>query len=252
MEVFVITTFFVGFGLLACWEHGAPARPFPARPFWRLRGLVFLAVSYGVSLAVPLAVDEHLAAHRLFDATALGHAGGAVVGILLVDLGQYLWHRTIHRVTPLWRLHQLHHSAERIDIYSSMMFHPFDVAGFTLTSSFALAFVVGLTPQATLIAAGFMGLLSIWQHANVKTPHWLGYFLHRPESHTRHHERGVHGYNYGGLALFDILFGTFDNPRDWEGAVGFYEGASSRVGEMLLGLDVSEPMPPDTVRPAVV
>jgi sterol desaturase/sphingolipid hydroxylase (fatty acid hydroxylase superfamily) len=247
LEMLVMASFFVGFGLLALWEGLAPARRFPTMRCWRLRGLAFLAVSYGVSLVVPLAVDEHLVAHRLFDATALGHAGGAAVGILLIDLGQYLWHRTIHRVPLLWRLHQLHHSAERIDIYSSMMFHPLDIAGFTLMSTFALAYCVGLTSQAALIAAGFMGLLSIWQHANVRTPHWLGYVVHRPESHTAHHRRGVHGFNYGGLALFDLLFGTFDNPRDFEGEVGFYEGASSRVGEMLLGMEVSEPA--DTARP---
>lgn len=38
-----------------------------------------------------------------------------------------------------------------------------------------------------------------------------------------------------------MLFGTFRNPKTMNEEAGFYDGASSRVGEMLLGRDVSEP-----------
>ena len=51
----------------------------------------------------------------------------------------------------------------------------------------------------------------------------------------------MHAYNYSDLPLWDIVFGTFRNPERWEGEVGFYNGASSRIGEMLLWQDVSEP-----------
>ena len=38
--------------------------------------------------------------------------------------------------------------------------------------------------------------------ANVRTPQWLGYLVQRPESHSVHHQRGVHAYNYSDLPLF--------------------------------------------------
>ena len=57
----------------------------------------------------------------------------------------------------------------------------------------------------------------------------------RPESHNLHHERGVHARNYGDLPLFDMIFGTFANPRAADNQVGFYDGGSARVREMLLG-----------------
>jgi hypothetical protein len=43
------------------------------------------------------------------------------------------------------------------------------------------------------------------------------------------------------MPLFDLLFGTFYNPRDFAGETGFYNGASRRVGEMLGFRDVSKP-----------
>jgi sterol desaturase/sphingolipid hydroxylase (fatty acid hydroxylase superfamily) len=56
-----------------------------------------------------------------------------------------------------------------------------------------------------------------------------------------HHERGVHAYNYSDLPLWDIVFGTFRNPGAWEAETGFYNGASSRIADMLIGRDVSQP-----------
>jgi sterol desaturase/sphingolipid hydroxylase (fatty acid hydroxylase superfamily) len=81
--------------------------------------------------------------------------------------------------------------------------------------------------------------ISLFQHANVRTPVWLGYIIQRPESHSVHHARGSHAYNYAGLPLWDLVFGTFRNPREFEAEAGFYNGASRRIGAMLAGLDVA-------------
>jgi hypothetical protein len=52
-----------------------------------------------------------------------------------------------------------------------------------------------------------------------------------------HHQTNVHAYNYGNLAIWDIVFGTFKNPESFEGRVGFAEKAS--FAKMLIGRDVS-------------
>jgi hypothetical protein len=80
---------------------------------------------------------------------------------------------------------------------------------------------------------------AMFQHANLNTPAWMGYFIQRPESHGIHHERGIHRYNYSDLPLWDIVFGTFRNPKTFAGEVGFEWGSSRRVGALLLGRDVS-------------
>ena len=59
----------------------------------------------------------------------------------------------------------------------------------------------------------------------------------RPESHSVHHQRDVHAYNYGDIPLFDILFGTFRNPQEFTGEVGFFDGSSRKIGPMLIGME---------------
>jgi sterol desaturase/sphingolipid hydroxylase (fatty acid hydroxylase superfamily) len=101
--------------------------------------------------------------------------------------------------------------------------------------------VIGITPEAATMVLYATTFLSVFQHANVRTPRWLGYFVQRPESHSRHHERGVHAGNYSDLPIFDIVFGTFHNPRGFAPEAGFYDGASERIVDMLACRDVSMP-----------
>jgi sterol desaturase/sphingolipid hydroxylase (fatty acid hydroxylase superfamily) len=77
-------------------------------------------------------------------------------------------------------------------------------------------------------------------HLNVRTPQWVGWFIQRPEAHAVHHGRGIHAYNYGNFPLWDILFGTFRNPTKFHEPAGFWDGASAKVGAMLIGRDVGE------------
>jgi sterol desaturase/sphingolipid hydroxylase (fatty acid hydroxylase superfamily) len=220
----------------------APARAFPEIRFWRLRGLLGFVVFLGVATFGPLLWDEALGQYRLVDATSLGPWWGAVVGILALQLVVYWWHRALHRVPFLWRhFHQLHHSAERVDVFGGYWFHPFDMVGFTLAGSFALVFLVGVSPEAALIANTFVGFCAAFQHANLRTPRWLGFLIQRPENHAVHHERDVHAFNYGDIPLWDMVFGTFRNPKAWNGRAGFWNGASNRIGALLVGRDVSAP-----------
>jgi len=73
----------------------------------------------------------------------------------------------------------------------------------------------------------------------VPTPYWLGFVIQRPESHCVHHQEGLPYYNFGDLPLWDMLFGTFRNPREWNLRCGFAE-KEARLGEMLLGIDVNQ------------
>jgi sterol desaturase/sphingolipid hydroxylase (fatty acid hydroxylase superfamily) len=84
---------------------------------------------------------------------------------------------------------------------------------------------------------------SLFQHANLRTPRWLGYLIQRPESHGIHHQRGIHAFNYGDLPIWDMVFGTFRNPPTWHGVGGYADGDSARLAPMLLGRDISTPPP---------
>jgi sterol desaturase/sphingolipid hydroxylase (fatty acid hydroxylase superfamily) len=219
-----------------------PARQQPRVRGWHLKGAVFLVLGLGLNTLFPMIWDAWLGTHRLIDATSLGTWTGAIYALLVLELGVYAWHRALHRFPLLWRtFHQMHHSAERVDTAGALYFHPFDMAGFAFVYSFMLIVVAGVTPEAALIANLTATFLAFFQHANISTPVWLGYFVQRPEAHSAHHERGVHAYNYSDLPVWDILFGTFKNPAKFEGENGFYDGASARIPEMLAFIDVSEP-----------
>jgi len=215
-------------------------RQFPSSRLWKIRGVVSLLVYFLVATYSPLLWDSWLGQYRLLDLTGWSFWPAAIVGFLLLELGIYAWHRTMHQTDFLWNwLHQTHHSAERVDIWGAFYFHPLDMLAFTFVGSFALVLVVGINPEPAILVNMFAGFLGMFQHANIRTPRWLGYLIIRPECHSLHHERNVHGYNYSDLPLWDIIFGTFNNPKVWEGQAGFYDGASEELGKLLLGRNIS-------------
>lgn len=233
---------FALYAALIAWEALAPARPLPRVQGWRMRGLAAFAGYFFLSSYLPLLWTEHLARLQLFDLTSLGTWGGAIIGLLVYEGGVYAWHRGMHSSNLLWRVfHQMHHSAERLDTYGAFWFSPADMVGWTVLSSLCLTLLVGLTPEASTVVLLATTLLAIFQHSNIRTPRWLGYIVQRPESHSRHHARGVHTGNFSDLPIFDLLFGTFHNPREFVAEAGFYHGASRRVAEMLCFRDVSRP-----------
>lgn len=234
---------YIALGLLAVFcalDALAPARLFPRIRSWRLRALGVTLLYFGVATFAPLLWDGALGANTLFDATALPLWAQILGGFLLLELGIYGWHRTMHNARPLWRwFHQMHHSAERVDVWGAFYFSPLDMIGFTLLASLILVGGFGISAEAAIVINVFVTFINMFQHANIRTPRWLGYFIIRPESHAAHHERGVHAFNYCDLPLIDMVFGTFKNPVRWEGKAGFWDGASARVGPMLLGRDIA-------------
>lgn len=235
-----IAVFVLYFALLL-WEAAAPARPLPRVRGWRLRGGAAFVVYFFVSSYLPLLIGDWFAGVRLVDASALGTLGGALLSLLGYEAIGYAWHRAMHGSDVLFRaVHQMHHSAERLDVSGAFWFSPLDMIGWTVVSTVALA-LVGLTPAATTLFVLTGTLLSLLQHANLRTPRWLGYLVQRPESHSLHHARGVHTGNFANLPIFDLLFGTFHNPAGFAEQAGFFDGASGRVGDMLLLRDVSRP-----------
>lgn len=226
---------------LMLWEALAPARKLPHVPWWPLRGLGVFLVYFLVASYLPLLWDATLATASVVDSSTLPLWAQVLGGLLAYEFGVYWWHRTMHGVDGLWRsFHQFHHSAERLDTYGAFWFSPLDMVGFTFVSSLALVVVAGVSADAAVYVLYITFFLAVFQHANIVTPQWLGYFVQRPESHSRHHARGIHRDNYADLPLFDLLFGTFHNPpRHFD--TGFYQGASSRIVDMLLWRKVDVP-----------
>jgi len=224
-------------------EAMVPARRFPEIPWWHLKGFVFLTVQGLLAALTPLLIPERwLQQHRLVNLESLGVIGGAALGYALVSLVGYAWHRSAHTFPLMWRLfHQIHHSPQRVDMSGAALFHPLETMMFLMLATVTTVLILGLDPVAAALTGYIAAFYGYFQHMNVRTPRWLGYLIQRPEAHCIHHQRDVHAYNYGDLPIWDILFGTFRNPKGFAGDVGFDQPASGRLGAMLGFVDVNEP-----------
>ncbi|XHS76888.1 sterol desaturase family protein [Burkholderiaceae bacterium UC74_6] len=216
-------------------------RSFPRRSGWQWLGIGFLLLSMAIGNALPLFLPlEWMAAHRWLDGAVLGVAGGAVVGFVVLELAVYAWHRSVHSFSPLWRLfHQLHHGPRRVDIPGALVFHPLESVAYVLIPLFVTVIVLGLDATAAAITGCLFTFYAFFQHWNVRTPQWLGYIVQRPESHCVHHRAGLHSYNFADLPLWDMVFGTFRNPRQFMGACGFEGERDRRMAAMLAFADVN-------------
>tara|TARA_R110002096_G_scaffold435548_1_gene661451 strand:- start:108661 stop:109440 length:780 start_codon:yes stop_codon:yes gene_type:complete len=228
------------FGLML-WETLLPGRKLQHVKGWTIKGIVSFAIYFYLSSYLPIIIDPYLAEYQFFDLSGLGTIGGFFVGLLVFEFCLYVWHYAMHKSDILWRVfHQMHHSAERLDVAGSFYFSLMDIIGLTVIGSLSLTLIVGISPAAITAFLLFTALLGIFQHTNIKTPHWLGYIVQRPESHTYHHAKGIHKHNYADIVIFDQIFGTFLNPKGYEYETGFYDGASDKVIEMLTFQDINK------------
>lgn len=228
-------------------ERLVPARTQPRVRWWLAKGILFFVAGSALNASIPALALEAIGDHSVLHLARLGTFGGAAVLLLVSDFVGYWIHRGLHNSELVWRWsHQLHHSAERMDMAGAAYFHPFDMFAQQVIPSIAIVLLLGVTPMAAAVG-GFAGfLLGVAPHLNVRTPSWLGCVFQRPEMHAVHHERGVHAYNYGVLALSDLVFGTWRNPSAFPaGDFGFWDGASAKLGRMLLGRDVTRRYTPE-------
>lgn len=220
------------------------ARRFDAPRGWRLYALAVTLIMVVFTYQVGVWFGEYWPGMTLFDLSGWGMLGGAATAFVVYQFFHYWYHRAVHTIRPLWRIsHQFHHSAESLDAFGAYYIGPVDALSFTLIGSLVGYPLLGLSPEAGGLLAVMLTFCAMFQHANIRTPRWLGYIIQRPESHAVHHGRRVHRYNYSDLPLWDMLFGTFRNPAIYQGEVGFYKGGSKRVLAMLIGKDIEREGP---------
>lgn len=112
-----------------------------------------------------------------------------------------------------------------------------------MSNSILISLVLFTFLGATLEAAVWFNFIAamgeFFYHSNLKTPHWVGYVMQRPEHHSIHHEINVHNYNFGDITWWDRLFGTFKDTNSFAERCGFDEGREQEIGKMLLFKNVN-------------
>jgi sterol desaturase/sphingolipid hydroxylase (fatty acid hydroxylase superfamily) len=142
--------------------------------------------------------------------------GAQMVAMLLaVDFMRYWVHRACHTYTPLWRLHEVHHSPDILYTLNVGRFHPLEkVLHFACDSVPFL--LLGVAPE---VMGGYFLLYAVngfFQHSNLRLRYgWLNYVVGSAETHRWHHARDPRtAYcNFGNTTIvWDLLFRTWFLP----------------------------------------
>lgn len=107
----------------------------------------------------------------------------------------------------------------------------------TFITCLSAYWLLGLTPLSAIVALLLVSAFNLYIHSDTRSPRWIGWFVQRPEMHRVHHQAGHHADNYG-LPLWDLLFGTWKNPRERVRDCGFDAERERRIYDMLLMRDV--------------
>ena len=220
-------------------ERASPGRSFERVAGWYPRAVLLSVVQAAVAYVATATWDLRFPQFALWHAGGFGLLPDALLGYFVLTFVYYWWHRARHEVPILWQLlHQVHHSPCSIEVMTSFYKHPVETLLNGMLSSTILYLLLGLDAPSATMAVLLSGVAELFYHWNVKTPHWLGYVFQRPESHCVHHQRGRHRNNFSDLPLWDILFGTFENPRTPPPACGFGPVGERQLAPMLMGRKV--------------
>jgi sterol desaturase/sphingolipid hydroxylase (fatty acid hydroxylase superfamily) len=209
---------------------------------WHLRVVLINLVQVGVVVLAGFTWERWLSARSLFHlSNHVSPLAGGAIAYFIATFVFYWWHRARHESDILWRLfHQIHHSPQRLEVITSFYKHPLEMVANSIIGGLLVYTVLGLSPAAGAVYTAFTALGEFFYHTNIRTPRWVGYLFQRPEMHRIHHEYGKHRNNYGDLPWWDMLFGTYDNPPEWDATCGFDEAKEQRLLDMLAFEDVHQ------------
>jgi sterol desaturase/sphingolipid hydroxylase (fatty acid hydroxylase superfamily) len=224
-------------------EHRWPAAELPRVHGWWARVILVNLAQLGIVIVAGLTWDKWLARVSLFHLQDhLGDVASGCIAYFVSTFVYYWWHRFRHESRFFWRLcHQLHHSVRRIEVVASFYKHPVEILINSILSSAIVYTLLGCSITAAGIYTLLAGMAEFFYHWNIRTPHWLGYLVQRPESHRVHHQHRRHTGNFADLPIWDMLFGSFKNPRTSPSRCGFDEWREDRFEDMLAFRDVHAP-----------
>lgn len=136
------------------------------------------------------------------------------LALLLLDLWQYTCHVLCHHLPILWRVHAVHHHADRMEATVAMRFHTFEIALQGLMT-IPLAVLLGISVPHILAYNVVLLPVSLFHHSDVRlsprVDRLLRLVIVTPRMHWLHHSRWQPETNSnfsGVLSIWDRIFGT--------------------------------------------
>jgi len=212
---------------------------------WWLRVVILNLFQIGLIFLGKLSWDRWFLGFSLFSMPSQWHpAMTGFISYFVITFIFYWWHRWRHTINILWlSMHQIHHSPQRIETITSFYKHPFEIVCNSIIMSIVNYALLGLSLEAASWCILYTAIGEYFYHMNIKTPQWIGYFFQRPEMHRIHHEKGKHFSNFSDIPLWDMLFGTYSNPKEMNTPCGFKPEREKRFSDMLRFKNVNNKYP---------
>lgn len=238
----MLTTVALVFAFCFVLERLIPGWKLPHVSTWPIRVLLINFVQLCVILVAGVTWEVWLSSRSVFHLSQhISPALGGLLAYFIATFVFYWWHRWRHEYGMLWRVfHQIHHSPQRLEVITSFYKHPIEMIVNSLIGSLLVYTLLGLSLEAGGVYTLCTALGEFFYHTNIKTPRWIGYFFQRPEMHRIHHQHNRHKNNYGDITWWDMLFGTYENPREWVHACGFDDAKEQQLVSMLAYKDVHQ------------
>jgi sterol desaturase/sphingolipid hydroxylase (fatty acid hydroxylase superfamily) len=152
-----------------------------------------------------------------------------VVGFLLLDCWQYIWHRANHAIPLLWRFHAIHHADTNLLTSSGVRFHVGELVLSNLLRAGLLP-LLGVSIEALVLYEAVSLPVVLFHHSRLQLPEqWerpLSWVIITPRLHRVHHSayRPETDSNFASvLSIWDRIFASrreVDDPGSIELGLG--------------------------------
>ncbi len=195
----------------------APSRTLQLNAMWAAFRVLALAIPFGAGVFLWLGVPrgfEVVADRGLnWPTVTLGFAS-----FLLADLVNYFTHRARHRITVMWRFHEIHHSDSELNPLTTRRQHIVDhlIARTGRILPFIVIgplYLMGFLPWAVI-----RGAAGYYHHSATNFELGpLSWVITTPACHRMHHSTRPEHFdcNFGAvLIIWDRIFGTYVAPSE--------------------------------------
>jgi len=143
---------------------------------------------------------------------------------IIGDFSRYLLHRLMHTLPYLWKIHQVHHSAEVLTPFTFYRVHPIENILFGIRYALIVGLITGIFiyifgasigileivgTNIFVFVSGVVGANLRHSHIPLRYGDFLEKIFISPYQHQLHHSVEFTQKNFGGtLALWDFMFNT--------------------------------------------
>ena len=214
--------FVITFLLCALWEWVLPKKVLSQSKVLRWGNNILLVSLNSVLVTFFLPIVAYQAAMYameeqigLFNQVSIPVFPMLLISVLLLDLTIYGQHILFHRLPLLWRLHQVHHADQDIDMTTGARFHPIEIILSMLIKIFVVL-LLGIPASAVIIFEIILNVSAMFNHSNARLGMSIDKQLRKvvvtPDMHRVHHSvivKETHS-NFGFfLSIWDRWFGTY-------------------------------------------